>query len=77
MKKYNSVENAETFLKEQVAWCLANEYKNFSIFSNGEELQCVLDNNDICEIMRRGELKTKGYWRVFRMVNGTQVSVLP
>lgn len=74
--KYNSVENAERFLREQVEWCLANGYKDFSVWSNGEDLQCVLDNNDIAMAMRRGELKTKNYWRAFRMVNGKQVSVL-
>lgn len=75
--KYNSVENAEVFLKEQIAWCLANGYKDFSVWSNGDELCAVLDNNDIATVMHRGELKTKGYWRAFRMVDGKQVSVLP
>lgn len=74
--KYNSVENAENFLKDQISWCLANGYKDFSIWSNGKELQCVLDDNHILTVMRRGELKTKNYWRAFRMVNGEQVSVL-
>lgn len=74
--KYNSVENAENFLREQIAWCLTNGYENFSVWSNGEELQCVLDNNDIVTAMHRGELKSKGYWRAFRMVDGKQVSVL-
>ena len=76
MIKYNSVENAERFLKEQIEWCLTNGYENFSVWSNGEELQCVLDDNDIATAMRRGELKCKGYWRAFRMTNGRQVSVL-
>ena len=61
MTKYNSVENAETFLKEQIEWCLANGYKDFSVWSNGKELQCVLDNNDIATAMRRGELKRKKF----------------
>lgn len=76
MTKYNSVENAENFLKEQISWCLENGYENFSVWSNGEELQCVLDNSDIVTAMHRGELKSKNYWRAFRMVNGEQVSVL-
>ena len=74
--KYNSIENAETFLKEQAEWCLTNGYKDFSIWSNGKELQALLDNNDIAAAMQRGELKTKGYWRAFRMVDGKQVSVM-
>lgn len=74
--KYNSIENAEKFLKEQVEWCLTNGYKNFSVWSNGKELQCVLDDNDIATAMIRGELKHKGYWRAFMMVDGKQVSVL-
>ena len=74
--KYNSVENAENFLKEQISWCLANGYKDFTEWSNGEELLCVLDDNDIVTAMYRGEIKSKGYWRAFRMVNGEQVSVL-
>lgn len=76
MTKYNSVENAETFLKEQIEWCLANGYKDFSIWSNGKELQCLLDNDDLATALRRGELKHNNYWRAFRMVNGVQVSVL-
>lgn len=76
MMKYNSVENAENFLNEQINWCLSNGYKNFSVWSNGEELQCVLDDNDIITAMMRGELKRKNYWRAFRMINGEQVSVL-
>lgn len=74
--KYNSVENAEVFLKEQVEWALKNGYKNMSVWSNGKELQCVVDDNDIATAMYRGELKYKGYWRAFRMVDGQQVSVL-
>lgn len=74
--KYNSVENAEVFLKEQVEWALANGYKDFSVWSNGKELQAVLDTNEISWALVRGELKIKGYWRAFRMVNGEQVSVL-
>ena len=74
--KYNSIENAERFLKEQIEWCLINGYKNFSIWSNGKELVCALDNNDISWIILRGELKTKGYWRTFRMIEGKQVSVI-
>ena len=74
--KYNSVENAETFLREQVAWCLSNGYKDFSIWSNGEELRCLSDSNDIGDVFARGEVKSKGFWRAFRMINGEQVSVL-
>lgn len=74
--KYNSVENAEVFLQEQVAWCLANGYNDFSVWSNGKELWCLLDDNDLMSAMQRGELKKKGYWRAFRMVDGKQVSVL-
>ena len=75
--KYNSVENAERFLKEQIAWCLANGYKDFSVWSNGKDLQCCLDSEgDLGAIFQRVELKNKGYWRAFRMVNGVQVSIL-
>ena len=74
--KYNSVENAETFLREQVEWVLRNGYKDFSIWSNGKELVALLDDNDIVTAMERGRLKYNGYWRAFRMVNGEQVSVL-
>lgn len=74
--KYNSVENAENFLKDQIEWALANGYKDFSVWSNGKELQAVLDNNDLASSMMRGDLKYKGYWKAFQMVDGKQVSVL-
>lgn len=77
MTKYNSVENAEKFIEEQVAWCLTNGYKDFTIWSNGKELQAVTDDNDFASVFRRGELKTTGYWKALQIVNGKQVSVLP
>jgi hypothetical protein len=40
---YNSVENAERFITEQVAWCLANKYFDFTIWSNGKELTACTD----------------------------------
>lgn len=74
--KYNSVENAEVFLKEQIEWALKNGYPNFSVWSNGKELQAIVDDDDFVLSMMRGELRFKGYWKAFQMVNGKQVSVL-
>ena len=74
--KYNSIENAENFLKEQIRWCLQNGYKDMTVYSNGKELQAIVDDNHISTACRRGELKTQGYWKAFQMVDGHQVSVL-
>ena len=71
--KYNSIENAEQFITEQVAWCKMNHYGDFTIWSNGKELVAMLDNNDLSLAMRRGELKSKGYWKALQFVNGYQV----
>ena len=72
--KFNSVENAEVFLEKQVNWCLENGDKDFSMWRNGKELIAASDDNDIYWIMYRDELKIQGYRRVFRMIDGKQVS---
>ena len=60
--KYNSVENAKQFIEEQIQWCKANRYGNFTIWSNGKELVGQLDDEkDIVNKMMCGELKAKGY----------------
>ena len=74
--KYNSVENAEKFLQDQIKWCKENGYLNFSIWSNGKELRCLGDSNDIGDIFARVEAQREGYWRAFRMIDGVQVSVI-
>lgn len=71
--KYNSVENAKQFIEEQIQWCKDNGYKNFSIWSNGKELQAMIDDNDIVTSMERGRLKTNGYWKAIWFENGYQV----
>jgi len=72
--KYNSVENAKQFIEEQIQWCKANRYGNFTIWSNGKELVGQLDDEkDIVNKMMCGELKAKGYWRAIQFVNGYRV----
>ena len=73
--KYNSVENAEQFLNDQIEFALKNHI-DFSVWSNGVELQAIPDTNELMPILDRAELKNKGYWRAFRMVDGKQVSVM-
>ena len=75
--KYNSVENAERFLQDQMNWCIANGYKDFSIWSNGEELMCLSDDtNDLGMIFSKVDAQRKGFWRAFRMVNGAPAPVM-
>lgn len=75
--RYNSVENAEQFITEQISWCLANGYKDFTIWSNGEELQACTDTvtgkKPITEVLRDGELKTKEYWKAIIYRSGYRV----
>ena len=75
--KYNSVDNAEQFIAEQVAWCMNNRYENFTIWSNGVELRACTDTVEgkipIEEAFRNGELKCKGYWKAIIFRNGHRV----
>ena len=72
--KFNSIENADAFLKYNLEFAKLNNILNFTIWSNGTELQAVVDDNDIATTMQRGELKYKGYWKAFIWENGHQVS---
>lgn len=74
-KNFNSVDNAEEFLKWNLAFAKLNNILNFTIWSNGIELQAVVDDNNIASIMQRGELKYKGFWKAFIFENGHQVSI--
>lgn len=75
--KYNSIENAERFIAEQIAYCKANGDQNFTIWSNGEELiartDTVTGKKPIEEAFRNGELKTNGYWKAIIFRNGHRV----
>ena len=75
--RYNSVENAEQFITEQIKWCLDNRYEDFTIWSNGEELQACTDTvtgkKPITEAIRNGELKSKGFWKAIIYRNGYRV----
>lgn len=73
--KFNAIENAEAFLKWNIEFARNNNILNFTIWSNGSELQAVEDNNDIASAMQRGELKYKGYWKAFVWENGHQVEM--
>lgn len=77
--KYNSVENAAQFFRDQIAWCIMNGYKDFTIWSNGNELRGCIDTvNDkkpIEEVFRNGELKTLGFWKALIFRNGHQVEL--
>lgn len=73
MTKYNSVENAETFITEQIEWARVNKYENFIIWSNGEELAATIVTNDIANIFQRCELEQKGYWKAMIFENGHRV----
>ena len=73
-KKFNSIENAEEFLKWNIEFAKLNNL-NFTIWSNGKELQAIVDSNDIATAMQRGELKRKGYWKAFIWENGHQVEM--
>lgn len=74
-KNFNSVDNAEEFLKLNLDFAKLNNILNFTIWSNGIELQAVVDDNNIASIMQRGELKYKGFWKAFIFENGHQVSI--
>lgn len=71
--KYNSVKNAERFITEQIEWCKTNGYKNFIIWSNGEELHATLVTKDIANIFSRCELEEKGFWKAIIFENGYRV----
>ncbi len=71
--KYNSIENAEVFIKEQIEWALGNGYQNFTIYSNGEELRALIDNKDIALIFAKLDLEREGYWKAVQFVNGHRV----
>lgn len=71
--KYNSVENAERFITEQIEWCKINGYKNFIIWSNGKELAATLVTKDIANIFSRCELEEKGFWKAIIFENGYRV----
>lgn len=75
--KYNSVENAEQFITEQIEWCKTNGYLDFTIWSNGEELHACTDTmtgkKPIEEAIRNGELKYKGFWKAIIFRNGHRV----
>lgn len=74
-KNFNSVDNAEEFLKWNLDFAKLNNILNFTIWSNGIELQAVVDDNNIASIMQRGELKYKGFWKAFIFENGHQVNI--
>ena len=61
--KYNSINNAEQFITEQIAWAKANGYGNFIIWSNGIELVATLVQKDLANVFQRCELQEKGYWK--------------
>lgn len=71
--KYNAIENAEQFIKDQVEWVKANGYKDFTIWSNGKELVAKLDSNDIASTFQNVDLKNAGYWKAMQFVNGYRV----
>lgn len=73
---FNSVENADAFLKNTITFAKLNDILNFTIWSNGKELQAIVDDNDIATAMQRGELKYKGFWKAFIWENGHQASLL-
>ena len=73
--KFNSIENAEAFLKWSLEFAELNDILNFTVWSNGNELFAIPDNNDIANIMQRGELKYKGFWKAFIYENGYQISL--
>ena len=75
--KYNSVENAERFITEQIEWCRVNGYKDFTIWSNGKELQACTDTmkgkQPFVEAIRNKELQEKGFWKAIIYRNGYRV----
>jgi hypothetical protein len=73
--KYNSIENAERFIKEQIEWAKTNGYKNFIIWSNGKELIATLKTKDIANIFQRCELEERGFWKAIIFENGYRVEI--
>lgn len=73
MTKYNSIKNAETFAREQIAWAKANGYTNFIIWSNGNELAATIVEKNLENIFQRCELEEKGFWKAIEFVNGCRV----
>lgn len=73
--KYNAIENAENFIKDQIEWARANRYGNFTIWSNGKELTAKIDTGDFVDRMRNGELKTNGFWKAIIFENGYRVEI--
>ena len=73
--QFNSVENAEAFLKWNLEFAKLNNILNFTIWSNGKELAAIPDSNDISAVMQRGEIKYRGFWKAFIYENGHQVSI--
>lgn len=77
MTKYNSVDNAEQFITDQIRFCKANGFLDFTIWSNGEELMACTDTvtgkKPIDEAVRNGEMKYKGFWKAIIYRNGYRV----
>lgn len=72
--KYNSVENAEKFIKEQIGWAKQNGYENFIIWSNGVELSAtIVNHNDLANIFIRCDLERAGFWKALVFENGHRV----
>lgn len=77
--KYNSIDNAKQFITDQINWCKANRYPNFTIWSNGKDLQACTDTitgkKPFTEALRNGELKNKGYWKAIIYRDGHRVEI--
>ena len=73
--KYNSIDNADRFITDQVNWCKSNGYGNFTVWSNGEELVAKIDENDIISKFQDSDLLTKGYWRAIQFENGYRIEI--
>ena len=71
--KYNSIENAEVFITEQIALVKANGYKDFTIWSNGKQLRAKLDTSDIENKFQDFDFEREGYWKAIRFENGHRV----
>lgn len=71
--KYNSVENAQVFITEQIEWCEANRHENFTIWSNGKELEAKLDEDTFWDEVKDKELIEAGFWKAIQYRNGHRV----
>ena len=71
--KYNSVENAKKFIADQIAWCRSNGYENFTIWSNGKELQARVDDFNAVYDMQEGELFSAGWWKAIIFENSNRI----